>query len=764
MAPELNADDLPVGDLRFYDNYVPALTAGNYEITVTHTLQGITTGSLGAVQNMVVSAPQFAVDPNMVLNRYPPANSTGPYDRVLPHIVLNDALLPWERAMTGPSDQQGRTPWLALLVLGEDELTGGEQSPTRSQTTTVDGFLATDGPVLKPQVTREGDVAGTDPCTFIEISADRFPQLLPRLAELRFLTHCRQSSIADKAEQGLETNGLFSAVIANRFPAPPSTTAPGPRKSIVHLVSLEGLEKYLVDQPDFSGHTSVALVSLASWTFQTTADPGEDFRALMENLVDGEYHSADTARPELLWLRLGWNSMDASAPGVQEVGDRFDQGFVPLGYRLRTGEDTLAWYRGPCAPVRTTPPPRSGRTPYPSADAALVYQEEYGVFDASRATAWQAGRSLALADRAFAQALHDLRRRAHQLTDRLLQQRDSDTFPVTAASQLTVDARAQNTLLTRLSAQLLTDLNTSVPTAPVTSPTTKPASTTTPVDPTRAVTDFLGDSDALKLIAQAAQGDLAPVAVWLARLRLLYPLPFPLLVPDDRLLPPESLRFFHLDENWIAACVDGALSIATLSSRDTLLNKALDETIQRAVREQAVEARAQSTGTTAPATPADGDAPVCGFLLRSAVVSGWPNLAIRGYEQDGTTLVPLLRLDRLSRDLLLCLFAGVPDHVDIAEPQEGFRFGVDDDGHIPLRRPTGTSDLGEQLQPATLPTLFPDQLRSGGLRVLDIGGAIPVITSALSDAGAPVTEFGPADFALQMVKSPEALRFTSQQS
>jgi hypothetical protein len=38
------------------------------------------------------------------------------------------------------------------------------------------------------------------------------------------------------------------------------------------------------------------------------------------------------------------------------------------------------------------------------------------------------------------------------------------------------------------------------------------------------------------------------------------------------------------------------------------------------------------------------------------------------------------------------------------------------------------------------------------------------VQKALADAKVPVTNFGPADLALQMVKSPEAIQFTTQKS
>jgi len=45
----------------------------------------------------------------------------------------------------------------------------------------------------------------------------------------------------------------------------------------------------------------------------------------------------------------------------------------------------------------------------------------------------------------------------------------------------------------------------------------------------------------------------AEVAGFLAHLRLLETVPFQYLVPDDDLLPPESIRFFYLDRNWTDA-------------------------------------------------------------------------------------------------------------------------------------------------------------------------------------------------------------------
>jgi hypothetical protein len=257
------------------------------------------------------------------------------------------------------------------------------------------------------------------------------------------------------------------------------------------------------------------------------------------------------------------------------------------------------------------------------------------------------------------------------------------------------------------------------------------------------------------------------IANWLSRLVLLYPVPFNLMVPDSRMLGPETLRFFYVDNNWLGALLDGALSIGIDSSRLVALHTMMRDLIHRSAFKTARTLRQKAIGVEV-AESQTAEKITTGFLFRSAVVSGWPNLAIRPGKNDRTAITTL-RMDHLAPNVLLCLFAGVPDFIEISEPQEGFRFGVDDDGKIPLREPvTGASPLGTQLK-NTYFEVFPDFLRSDDTRVLNLApaanaGLIQKLEAALAAAGANVPNLGPSDFALQMVKSPEAIRFTTQSS
>lgn len=172
---------------------------------------------------------------------------------------------------------------------------------------------------------------------------------------------------------------------------------------------------------------------------------------------------------------------------------------------------------------------------------------------------------------------------------------------------------------------------------------------------------------------------------FMARLRLLHGVPFNYLVPDAELLPIETIRFFYIDRAWTDALVQGALSIGTISSADRAQLEAVyphirDEvdTAERYVREPRAEKKLAGDGGT-----------ITGFIMRSRLVSGWPNMHVRAYARDllpddalttaaesDPSRLKVLRLERLAPAVLLVLFDGVPAVVHIEEPRQGIQFGV----------------------------------------------------------------------------------------
>jgi hypothetical protein len=172
---------------------------------------------------------------------------------------------------------------------------------------------------------------------------------------------------------------------------------------------------------------------------------------------------------------------------------------------------------------------------------------------------------------------------------------------------------------------------------------------------------------------------------WLARLMLLYGIPFASLVPHEAMLPPESIRFFHLDMNWIEALVDGALSIGRNQAPPAQRSVAahVDAAMRPALQEQAklhaAGMRARALGVTAPAGQMKV---VTGFLLRSSVVREFPGLGVTAYDAvaEGSSLLALLRTERLGprAEVLLCLVDGLIARVDLHEPPEHLHYGIRD--------------------------------------------------------------------------------------
>ena len=95
---------------------------------------------------------------------------------------------------------------------------------------------------------------------------------------------------------------------------------------------------------------------------------------------------------------------------------------------------------------------------------------------------------------------------------------------------------------------------------------------------------------------------------FLARLRLLHGVPFSYLVPDAKLLPIESIRFFYIDRAWTDALVQGALSVGTISSADRTQLEAVYPHI-RAEVDEAERTIRQPQGRGAAARPAAARSP-----------------------------------------------------------------------------------------------------------------------------------------------------------
>lgn len=227
------------------------------------------------------------------------------------------------------------------------------------------------------------------------------------------------------------------------------------------------------------------------------------------------------------------------------------------------------------------------------------------------------------------------------------------------------------------------------------------------------------------------------LAQWLLDLRLLRHVPLPYLVPDPSLLPPESIRFFHVDPTWVDRVIDGVMAAGDIGTLDTTFKLATMTTL-RTTLDQCLGLDAKGTMT--------------GMLIRSQLVARWPDVIVRalGKPGDDKSALPVLRKDTLSKSILIALFNGVPAEVQLREPHVGLRFGVET---LP----------GQSVDPANFEV--PKRTRSGA--PAQPSGTIPVPVSArrvldvdaLAQPPLPQDTRGSRDIAIKLIRPPFVQRF-----
>jgi hypothetical protein len=194
----------------------------------------------------------------------------------------------------------------------------------------------------------------------------------------------------------------------------------------------------------------------------------------------------------------------------------------------------------------------------------------------------------------------------------------------------------------------------------------------------------------------ASPGDLSKWAIegvtmperlrgFLDDLRVLRRIPISYLVPDPNLLPPESIRFFHVNQTWIDRVIDGVFSNTNVGTVDFHYSLTTLQLIRAAV------------------DPAPGG--MTGILIRSELTRRWPKMIVRAFSSteagvDDESAIPVLRCEAISRDIFITLFAGQPKRIHIREPFEGVRFGVESKQgggyEVDKRTPNGTVLSDEQ--------------------------------------------------------------------
>jgi hypothetical protein len=745
--------------ITFYSQWLPALAAGEYSVQVKPELKALIddqqTTDVTDDQDVVrevfhVGAPRWALTGTEVYSCHPAPDQIGEFSETLPHIVFDRCTLPWERTIDSTDPTKPHDPWLALVLLTDSdfefESTVEKQRVPPIVVRKLGELLrGTPGNVVCPKISLDPyDDEVNDICQTIDLPAKVFDAVVPHKQEVQYLAHVREVKTDNKETWSLLKEGRFSVVICNRFPETQAVAGAAKDWGIVNtmfLLSLEGWDEYLANRTKLQPGQSCRFVVLSSWRF--TCQGRNDFKSLMTHLNKDDKDNRLLSLPPV-------NGSDGDA--LKYVNNAFQMGFSPVNHDLRNSDTTISWYRGPLAAMAYEK--SMSYQDVSCADGALRYHSETGMFDASYAAAWQLGRLLALQDQAFAQALFGFRTSYQRWV------RKTNTAALRA-----IDRRKLEDLQDKLRGH-------------------QKGSPHAGFDGIRDLyAKTLGDAGYLTTngTQPALEEPAIPATVqnWLGEAMLLYGVPFSYLVPDEAMLPAESIRFFYLNPEWLNFLLQGACSVGRTSETDELADQFLrtcffkvSEKLAIALRSNAKhEADVRRTEEGADAKPAVRPTvsdvvadtsptlnwPLSGYLMRSAAVESWVGLEAMA-SSNGVPL-QILRMDRLAPEILLCIYNGKVTEIELKQPPEAVHFGAATkaDGYekVGLRKIRGDiAVLGDPLPGDG--TLVPIR----GQRVVHVNELADAIKKRLGDQLASGDSLTSAEFAVQMIESPAKVIFT----
>lgn len=712
----MNGEPMP-GVVTFVQYDLPRLLPGEYTVEAEQRVNQGTPDRFSATTRVAVTAPRFAIDPAALHSVFPPPLANGELSLALPHAAFTSQTLPWQRAsVPGKSD----APWLAILLFDEEDapeavtstaaalIPAGQEIAVLGSTITGVGTMPAHHlsyPDLNPLDYGE---TPQEECTIIDVPVATFNRVAPAQDDLPLLAEIREVDTVDSPDTAA-SSVRYAIVSGNRLGVVGATNH-------VFLVSLENMGPLLpsadgTQSPAIPADVStIRLTCLTSWTFMAN-DLDQTFEGLLENLnrTDGFQGLSSLQvpfagpRPTSAEVQ---QALDRQATGnlTQDdarvlVRNASEMAYLPVEHYLRHAGQTVSWYRGPLAPYEVA---EEIEVPISCPDAANHYNPATGMFDVSYGAAWQLGQLLALQDSGFSTTLYAWKRKAY--------------------NNLRVAAQHERLEAMRHDPEVLTSF-------------------------------FDWRQRGIEIAAETNDPP-ASVVEWLAQLMLLVGVPFQYLVQDESMLPPESLRVFHLDPNWMQALFDGAFSIG----RATTGELGRDAAARPQLHGQVVAARRTMRRNPARVTaPADDAGDVTGFLMRSQLVAGWPNVQVTGYsDPSGEDEIPKLRVARLADQVLLGLFEGVIGSIAFHQAPEQLHFGVERIGAdltTTLRAVTGPAP-GKQflidpkggLPVAVIPA------RADGRTLKIRQGADNILRKLNDDFNQGITTFTSAELALEMIK------------
>ncbi|KAK6352437.1 hypothetical protein TWF730_009263 [Orbilia blumenaviensis] len=695
---------LKAGWEQLFSSHIPGLTAGNYLLKAKQDIEKVLGSSDSLVketepQEFEVLAPRYTLPPDCIYSVYPPQGQSA-RPEILPHVVLNDSMLAWERIVSDktqvPDYQINRVPWLICVAFTADELkleeneiesifskTSIAKKARQTQTYGVDvpisdlkTLAATDSKVTLPI---SDNAQAVDPSTsLIFLKLDLFNSLFTTydknggpqgqgtltaqdrqdVSRYRFLAHVRRlnpkgMAYADMSDESADRD--FGILVSHRT-GPLAKTQP--TSVVVHLLSIEGVEK--MGYP-VKGKDRVGMVSLYSWTYTclppTSFSIQDSFAKIAANTA---LLRAEPPAPK---------PKEEPTPAQIEVRKRLTDGYSMVKYYLQTGEESVALMKGPLVPTVVEYPMKQLPSESNTGVNLQILDQKLGLLDITYSAAWQLGRTIGMSDQAFAPALGRVRKLISQI----------------AVNGTKVGVLRKHGILYKSKEDLIAGLADSVERLNNISKVESTAATDArsrwhprenhladlSFSKLGATQDLKSELDAAALLVASSpvdgsapkdyppynehnipySPDWAVVLRFILDLYDLHKVPAHYLLTSPSHLPAESIRFFYIDRNWVDCLIDGALALA---------NDADDE--RDLVRLSIKQAIIRYFKT--PLSPGGTNLPpvaVYGFLMRSAVVTQYPDLKVDSNEKPDESQTPyLLRHQIWANDIMIGFFSDTP--------------------------------------------------------------------------------------------------------
>lgn len=690
---------------------IPGLPAGRYKLQVTEKISSVAeAGTENAEKLFDVECNPYTLNPAEIIHCWPAPDSCGDMGEILPFLCFRRSTYPWERRIDSENPE---IPWIALCMLTEADDVTEKTIPLQEWVTEQKKLWPNTCSRLRSK--EEGDQL----CTVLEMSGKQAARILPERKDLAFTAHVRISESNMERRDASSSEDRFSCVIGSRFPiASQEETI-----YTVHLVSLEGMPEEKNDSSD------IRLLSLYRWKF-TSNSANRTFAGLIKELKVKALLKDSTAGNPATAL-----------------------GYLPFAHLLRNGGRTVSWYRGPLLPfaskeaVQPIAGDSDGYLRYDSdngmLDCSYAAAWQMGKLLACQNRSfqeqlmdWRRNCRTEMEKEFHAELLR------RQLTGRIIGHMEMMLSKDCAIDHF-AEEFCRNSLQRGLSGEAKVDtvdpgllsgielsgedlrkllasdmgedelcagvlalckscsiidadngiqhkkLDTEAKRREADSLNRKPENVSfswlRPEEYRFARQDFLHmkqlQSRPQFIGSQETQESPAWMD-WAENLVLLKNVPLWYLLPGKDMIGDSEISFFYVDEAWVRALLDGALSSGRLLTKNYFSDEEIMEEIlwKACHKYSSQEIRASDSGFCC----------LTGFFLRSPLASDWPQLGYSAYNAaENGTLLPFLRLEMLTNDLMLGICLGEIKRLEMTQPPAGLTFG--------LHRMEGVS--GEWYQP-----------------------------------------------------------------